>query len=75
MPTEIDVADATSGGVEFDLAAAMLSPKRMRTDEGTVEERTIHELVTGDRYIAAKAATRAPWGMRIARARPMGTVD
>lgn len=56
----------------IDIAEAVSSPKRVRTVEGTVEERPISESIEADRYLAGKCAgqNNAPWGMRIARTRP-----
>lgn len=53
-----------------ELAAA---PRRTTGDEGTVEERSVQELIDADRYKAAKKAERAPWGLRFARIRKGGT--
>jgi len=51
------------------------SPKRVRTDEGTVEEKSVQELIDADRYNKATSAVDAvPWGLRIARGKPGGTV-
>jgi len=54
-----------------DLAKA---PQKTRTDEGTVEERPISELIEADRHTKATTASVVPWGMRIARVKPGGTV-
>lgn len=53
-----------------DIAVAAKSPRRVRTVEGTVEERSINDLIKADQYTAAKAATAVPWGMRIAKSKP-----
>lgn len=51
-----------------DLARA---PRRTRTVEGTVEERSVNELIAADRYLAQQAALDAvPWGIRIAKVKP-----
>ena len=51
------------------------SPKRVTTDEGTVEERSIHELIAADQHQASKEAPDAPLhGLRISRAKPGGAV-
>lgn len=53
-----------------DLASA---PKKSRTDEGEVEERSINDVITADQYAASRVAGRAvPWGLRIARTKPPG---
>jgi hypothetical protein len=54
-----------------ELAAA---PLRTRTEEGTIQERTVDELIQADQYIAGKTATEAvPWGLRMARVKPGST--
>jgi len=50
------------------------TPKRVRTDEGTVEERSVEDLVKADQFAAVKGASAVPWGMRVARTKPGGTV-
>lgn len=59
---------------ETNIEEQALAPKRVRTDEGTVEERPISELIEADRYNKAAAATAVPWGLKIARVKPGGTV-
>jgi len=55
-----------------ELAAA---PRRITTEEGTTEERPMEETVLGDQYSATKSASAyVPWGIRIARIKPGGTV-
>lgn len=51
------------------LAELALAPKRTRTAEGTVEERTVDELIKADRYLNP-APDAVPWGIRIARTKP-----
>ena len=51
-----------------------LGPKRVTTDEGTVEERPIREVLEAIDHIRHQAApTAVPWGLRIARTIPPGT--
>lgn len=50
------------------------APKRTRTDEGTVEERSADDLIKLDQYAAAKKSTAVPWGMKVARTKPQGPV-
>jgi hypothetical protein len=51
------------------------APKKIRTDEAMVEERSVDELIEADRYHLEKnSATHAPFGLRIARSVPRGTV-
>jgi hypothetical protein len=54
------------------LAELMVSPKRTRTAEGTVEERTVDELIKADRY-NNPGPDAVPWGIRIARTKPPST--
>jgi hypothetical protein len=49
------------------------SPRRTRTVEGTVEERSIDDLIKADRYAKAADLTTVPWGIRTARTKPPGT--
>lgn len=65
-------ASCDESGAVLDIAASVASPKRVRTVEGTVEERPIQEVIDADRYLAAKCAgnQNAPWGVRMARTRP-----
>lgn len=47
------------------------APKRTTTEEGTVEERTVNELVKGDQYSSVKATVdQSPFGIRFAKIRP-----
>jgi len=56
---------------DSDIEALGQTPKRVRTEEGTVEERSVQELIDADRYAKTKTAVDAvPWGMRIARSKP-----
>lgn len=50
------------------------APKRTRTDEGTVEERSADDLIKLDQYAAQKATNAVPWGMKVARTKPQGPV-
>jgi 4-hydroxy-3-methylbut-2-en-1-yl diphosphate synthase IspG/GcpE len=63
MPLSDDTID--------ELAAA---PKRVRTVEGTVEERDMKDVIAGDIHSATKTAIEAvPWGIRMARVKPGST--
>jgi hypothetical protein len=59
-----------------DVADLAATPKRVRTDEGTVEERPISEQIEAVKFTKAAEATSngPPYGMRIARTMPPGTV-
>ena len=61
---------------EIDIEAMGNSPKRQRTDEGSTEERTIDELMKAKNYVTEETAkANPPWGIRLARSRPGGTVN
>ncbi len=49
------------------------APRKTIGDEGTVEERSVSELIDADRYASAKQAAKAPYGLRLARIRKPGT--
>lgn len=54
-----------------ELAAA---PKRTRTDEGYVEERSVEDLIKAANHVATANALQLPHrGMYISRTRPPGT--
>lgn len=57
---------------EEQLTEAALRPKRTTTDEGTVEEHSLKDLLAVKNQ--AGAAETPPWGMRIAKTKPRGTV-
>lgn len=60
---------------EIDITNLANSPKRTRTEEGTVEERSIDELIKADQYIKGNAAaTTVPWGIRMARVKPGSSI-
>jgi len=61
---------------EIDVEAAAADPKRMRTMEGSVEERSINDLIAAKNYVATETAVTGgvPWGLRLARLKPNGTV-
>lgn len=51
------------------------SPQKVSTDEGTVEERPIDELIKADQYASAKQVGDVPLhGLRISRFKPAGPV-
>lgn len=59
-----------------EIEEAAKAPKRMRNEEGSVEERSIEDIIKADVYQknAQPAANRPPFGMSIARTKPPGTV-
>ena len=55
-----------------ELAAA---PRRVSTDEGTVMERSIDELIKADQYLKANDIGDSPLhGLRVSRCKPAGPV-
>ena len=58
-----------------EIAEMARAPRRTRTVEGTVEERSIADLIKADQYAASKGADGAPWGMRIAKTKPPSTLS
>jgi hypothetical protein len=58
-----------------DIIELAKSPRRVRTVEGTVEERSVREIILADQYAAGKAATAPPWGMRVALSKPGSTTS
>lgn len=58
-----------------ELEELALAPKRTTTEEGTVEERTMKDVLDGLK-VAEREATpdTVPWGIRVARTKPRGTV-
>lgn len=60
----------------IDIATLAKAPRRTRTVEGTVEERSVSDLIKADQYIASQTAVNAvPWGMRIAKTKPPSTLS
>lgn len=58
-----------------DIETTAEGPKRVQqVGEGMVEERDVDELIKADRYNRSGSAVNPPWGMRIARAKPSGTL-
>lgn len=55
-----------------EFADLVKAPRRTRTVEGTVEERSIEDLIKADRYMKSQGAG-VPWGIKIARTKPPGT--
>lgn len=72
IPTTEEVAESSASSEDIDIVSAANNPLRMRTDEGSIEERSIDELIKADRYNKSSDASKVPWGMRIARSQPGG---
>jgi len=50
-----------------------LAPEETRTDEGTVRERRLKDLIEFDQYLGNTTATESPLhGLRISRCKPAG---
>lgn len=59
-----------------DILELAKAPRRVRTVEGTVEERSVRELILADQYTASKDAPDSPpWGMRVALSKPGSTTS
>lgn len=58
-----------------EIEEAAQAPKKTAGDEGSIEERSIDELIQADRYEQAKqaGANGPPYGMRKARFKKPGT--
>ncbi len=56
-----------------EIADLAKGPKKLSGDEGMVEERSMEDVIAGDRYAKSQGATKPPFGMRIARIRFPGT--
>jgi len=77
MPLQDQDEDNLLGQDEMPLNADTIAelataPKRTKTAEGMVEERSIDELIKADQYTNSNP-NAVPWGMRIARVRPGST--
>ena len=59
--------------ITISIKEAAERPLMMRTEEGTVRERDMDEIIAADRYASASAATEAPFGMRVARIKSGGS--
>jgi hypothetical protein len=58
----------SSAPVAVDIAAAAMAPLRTRTEEGSIQERSIADLIAADQYLKQPPDT-VPWGMRLAKVR------
>lgn len=60
---------------QSDIEDLAKSPKRVRTEEGAVEERSVDDLIKADQYgNLSSASDKPPWGIRFAKTKPRGTV-
>ena len=59
---------------EEELDALARAPKKVTGDEGSVEERSAKDFIEFNNYREAGKIGGPPYGMRIARVMPMGTV-
>lgn len=58
-----------------DIEDAGKAPERVTTDEGTVEEKPIDELIKADQYSNSKSVGDSPLhGLRVSRFKPRGAV-
>lgn len=60
---------------QADIEQRAKDPLKVTTDEGSVEERPIDEMITADRYAAVKNVPESPlFGLRVAQFKPAGAV-
>lgn len=60
---------------DADLQELATAPKKTVTDEGSVEERPIQDVIEADRYLRAQDVGDVPLhGLRISRFKPRGAV-
>lgn len=57
-----------------DIVALAKTPKKTENDEGKIEERSVEELILADKYTQQTTSAGPPYGMKISRTRPPGTV-
>lgn len=58
-----------------DIEDAGKAPQRVTTDEGTVEEKSVDQLIKADKYSKASQIPDNPLhGMRVSRCKPAGPV-
>lgn len=74
IKTTTPPSDTVSDDDDTDFAAIAATPAMVKTDEGFIKERSVEEAILADQYEAAKEVSLPPWGMRIARTKPFGTV-
>ncbi len=56
------------------LADLGTAPLKARTDEGTVEERPVDDIIRARRELQQGNVDGTPWGIKFARVKPGGTV-
>lgn len=69
-----DGSDTVLDITEDEIKTLARTPKKVENDEGKVEERTIAEFILADQYTKQGEATGTPYGLKIGRTRPPGTV-
>jgi hypothetical protein len=76
LVTELEPPEATVAGITAeDIANLAKSPRKVQTDEGTVTERSVDELIKADRYAKANEIGDEPLhGLRVSRFKPAGPV-
>lgn len=58
----------------MDVEELARSPRRVTTDEGTVVERPVKELIEAEAHVAANEINDPLHGLRISRCKPAGPV-
>lgn len=66
--------ETTQQAIDEALEAAASQPAKMSGDAGSVEQRSISDLIALDKHVAAKSAGRrgTPFGLRFGRIVPPG---
>lgn len=66
--------ETTQQAIDTALEAAASQPAKMSGDAGSVEQRSVSDLIALDKHVASKAAGKrgAPFGMRFGRIVPPG---
>ena len=71
-PSSGETEDSTISSA--DIVALARTPKKVENDEGKIEERSVEELIMADKYTQQSTTSGPPYGMRMARHKPPGTI-
>jgi hypothetical protein len=58
-----------------DIENAAKAPKVVEGQEGKIEEKPVSEVIAAQNHIDQRSATGPPFGMRVSRTKPGGTVQ
>ncbi len=77
MGNDFNTSDTTGGNEEIDINEAALGPKSITNDEGTVQERSMYEMINAETRDKGNTAVGrgVPYGIRIARTPRGGMLD